>query len=223
MTIELFAFTIAAGETKRYAMAGRYLEIVEANDRLSLVLYSRDGAAVSNILNALSGIYVEADFTEFEVTNPSAAAQTVRLMLASSKGGSRRAPGVVSVADAIGAGAQVANVGLTLATGFNVSTILAPASNVRGVRVFNATVSAQAGAGGTANARIYAAPAAPVALAVNPGALLIAAFSPAGVYVDQAEFNMSRTVPPGWGLYGVSSISVAAATSAGAVCTYEVL
>lgn len=223
MTIELFAFTIAAGETKRYAKAGRYLEIVEANDRLSLVLTNRDGAAVSNVLNALSGIFVEAEFSEFEVTNPSASAQTVRLMIASSKGGSRRAPGVVSVADAIGAASQVANVALALATGFNVTTLLAPAANVRGARVFNATVSAQAGAGGTANARIYAAPAAPAALAVNPGALLVSVYSPAGVYVDEAEFNMSRTIPPGWGLYGISSISGVAATSAGAVCTFEVL
>jgi len=223
MTIELFTFTIAAGETKRYAKAGRYLEVIEANDRLNIVLTNRDGGAVSNVLGALSGVYVEAEFAEFEVTNPSASAQTVQLMIAASRGGSRRAPGVVSVSDMIGATSKVANVALTLTTGFNVTTILAPAANVRGVRVFNASASAQAGAGGTANARLYAAPSAPASFAVDPGAMLISIYSPAGVYAEASEFNMSRTIPPGWGLYAISSISVAAATSAGVVTTYQVL
>lgn len=95
--MELLSFTIAAGETKRFEIAGRYLEIIDSATQLDVYLTGVDGGRVSEMKNALSGFYVSNQFTAFEVK--SAAAQTVQLMFTDGTGGSRRQPGIVSVVD----------------------------------------------------------------------------------------------------------------------------
>jgi hypothetical protein len=96
--VELLQFNIAAGETKRYEVAGRYLEIIEAADRLNIEFNGPDGNRVHSMRGALSGFYSEEPFGAFEVTNPGAA-QTVTLMITDRRGGSRRQPGNVRIVD----------------------------------------------------------------------------------------------------------------------------
>lgn len=98
--MELLTFTIAAGETKRFERAGRYFEIIDAPAELSVIFDDDSGAQVERMVSALSGFYMLGVFRAFTVTNPTAAAQVVRLMVTGGQGGSRRQPGLVRVVDA---------------------------------------------------------------------------------------------------------------------------
>lgn len=95
--MELLRFTIAAGETKVFVKAGRYIEVFEAADALSIGFYDRNGGQADDALNIQSGVFIETDFAQFEVS--SATAQTITLLVTDGRGGSRRQPGVVSIVD----------------------------------------------------------------------------------------------------------------------------
>lgn len=95
--MEIITFVIAAGETKRFERAGRYIEIIEAAGAIDLFTYDAAGGRVDGARGALSGLYMEHSFSALEVT--SGTEQTVKLLLTEGRGGSRRQPGVVQVID----------------------------------------------------------------------------------------------------------------------------
>ncbi len=101
-------FSIAAGETKVFVLAGRYLEIIDAVGPVTLGLYDENGSQTDDAKDVLSGTYMEGAFSQFELY--SATAQTVELFLTNTRGGTRRQPGNVRVidqsADKTAAGAQ---------------------------------------------------------------------------------------------------------------------
>lgn len=95
--MELLTFTIAAGELKRFERSGRYFEIIAADSTINVGFYDANGSQTDDAVNALSGLYLEAPFSAFEIS--SAAAQTVSVLITDGRGGSRRQPGIVSVVD----------------------------------------------------------------------------------------------------------------------------
>lgn len=95
--MELITFTSGAGETKNFARAGRYLEIIDAAYAVTIKFTGTNGQQGPSMRDALSGFYSEDEFQGFEVT--SATAQVITLMVTDGKGGSRRQPGVVRVID----------------------------------------------------------------------------------------------------------------------------
>lgn len=97
--MELLQFTIAGLETKRFERAGRYLEVIAADARITIDLTGRDGEQVGEMRQALAGFYHEEPYSGFEVRNEETYAQTVTLMIATGRGGSRRAAGVFEVVD----------------------------------------------------------------------------------------------------------------------------
>lgn len=95
--MELLKFTIKAGETKRFEKSGRYLEIIDSFDAITLGLYDSNGSNTDDALGAYSGLYLEGQFSAIEVY--SAVAQTVTLLVTDGRGGSRRQPGFVQIVD----------------------------------------------------------------------------------------------------------------------------
>lgn len=98
MSSEILRFAIAAGETKVFEKAGRYLEIITSADAIDLDLYDAYGSDSDGAAGALSGMFLEGAFSRFNVR--STTAQNVELLLTDGRGGSRRQPGVVQVIDA---------------------------------------------------------------------------------------------------------------------------
>lgn len=90
-------FSIAAGETKVFVIAGRYLEIIDATGPVTLGLYDVNGSQTDDAKDVLSGTYMEGAFSQFEIY--SATAQTIELFLTNTRGGTRRQPGNVRVID----------------------------------------------------------------------------------------------------------------------------
>jgi hypothetical protein len=90
-------FTIAAGETKRFEAAGRYLEIIDASGPVDIALSDAAGGIADIARGILSGTYMGTPYAGFDIT--SATAQTVELFISATEGGTKRQPGVVSVVD----------------------------------------------------------------------------------------------------------------------------
>lgn len=97
--MELLAITLMANETKQFAKAGRYFEIVDSSYPITVNFSGANGALSDSMVNALSGLYLEDAYSHFSITN-SSIAQTVQLLLMETgRGGSRRQPGNVRVID----------------------------------------------------------------------------------------------------------------------------
>lgn len=220
--MEILKFTIAAGENKRFEKAGRYIEVIEADSALSILFYDASGGQADDAQGIVSGLFVEIGYKAFNVT--SAVAQTVTLLIADGRGGSRRQPGNVSIIDAVMSSCQTQTASQT-AIGFTVAAIVTPASNVAGLIVRSSIVAAQAGAGGSANARLVGALVAPAGIVPAAQSVILSnAFSTNSGVVDQFQnFESRRRLPPGWGLYLLTNHTVAIATSAVVVVSFELL
>lgn len=224
MSAELLTFAIAAGETKSFVKAGRYLEVIDAGAALSIGLYDANGSQTDDFNGALSGLYLESPFSQFEVT--SATAQTITLLLMDSRGGSRRQPGVVSVTNKIGAAAGVLGSSPALAVGFNIVQLIAPAANVRGAVIRTASAGGATTVVGAANSvetLIIAAPAAPVNTVPNPGMRVQASYNASLAFVESAFYDKNITLPAGWGVWVCANVTGVVAASAGGHVTAELL
>lgn len=218
--MEILRFTIAAGETKRFEKAGRYIEVIEAESALSLFFFDENGGQADDAQGIVSGLYIEGSYKAFTVY--SASAQSINLIIADGRGGSRRQPGNVTVIDKVGSSCQTVTVS-DLTIGFTAAALVAPASNINGVilRASNCSVNPGAGA---ALSRLLGAMVMPTS--VSPGAnsvLLNTVFGAAsGVEVNQPIFDQRRFIPPGWGLWFVKSNSMAA-NGCSVLVSFEVL
>lgn len=227
MSGEFLTITLAANETKPFQKAGRYLEIIaDGGGTINLTFYGSNGAVASNWLNCQSGTFLEDPWGSFSVTNNSASAQSITLLLMDSgRGGSRRQPGVVSVTNKISSKVQrleLSNGGL-LPIGFLATAIITPAQNVNGVLVRNAVVAEQAGAGGTGEIRMVAAPVVPVSMSPTSAFQMAATSGAAGVYTQDVRNDLNYQLPPGWGIWVLTGHTVAAATTCGASLCWEIL
>lgn len=96
MQLEVLTFTIAAGETKEFRKAGRYVEVLDGVAAVDLFFMDETGEQGS-ALGLLSGTYIAVPFTAFRIK--SATQQTVQLLVTDGSGGTRRQPGTVQVVD----------------------------------------------------------------------------------------------------------------------------
>lgn len=103
--MEILNIPIQAGETKSFAMAGQYIEVLSCNGTLDVILYGPSGA-VESARGAEAGAWMKEAFQNFTLS--SSIAQTVKLLITGREGGSRRTAGAVSVTNVNGAFTQAA-------------------------------------------------------------------------------------------------------------------
>ncbi|MBP6899525.1 MAG: hypothetical protein KBC73_05520 [Burkholderiaceae bacterium] len=96
--MEILRFTIAAGETKRFERAGRYIELLEVPTTIDIALTGANGERGRGMRGAEAGMYASGAFSGFEVANPTAAAQPLVIMITDGSGGSRKLPGLIDAA-----------------------------------------------------------------------------------------------------------------------------
>lgn len=97
---EILTVSLAANEQKQFRKAGSYFEIIDSSFAVSVNLYSDLGSQINSINSIISGFFLNAKFGAFDIKN-SAIAQIVQILVLDQgeTGGSRRAPGIVSVVD----------------------------------------------------------------------------------------------------------------------------
>lgn len=220
--MEVLKFNIAAGQTIRFEKAGRYLEIIDAEQPLSLFFYDENGGQADDAQGVVSGLFIEGKYSAFQVR--SGQAQTITLLLSEGRGGSRRQPGQVAVIDRVAAACQTMIVDNTAAA-FAANVVIAPASNVAGVIIRASTCGTVAGAGNYSNGKLHAAPSAPAS--INPtgvGVLLNgAASNAAGVTSRNNIFDSRRMIPAGWGLYWLTEATAPGPTTNNVNVSFEIL
>lgn len=202
--MELITFTFAAGETKRFERAGRYIEVIDALAPVSLFLSDRSGARVGYAVDALSGMYLGGAFAALDIY--SATAQTVELLITDGDGGSRRQPGNVAIIDSVPAAVQTMTQAMGVAIGFNAVELLAPAANVGGFIIRSLSGYVQSGVGGLCNARLVCSPAAPTDTAAGANRLWMADVISVDGSLERFQFpDLARRIPAGWGIWSVSA------------------
>lgn len=223
--MENLRFAIAAGETKVFQKAGRYLEIIDAIGAVDIGLYDSNGSQADDGRGLLSGTYMETQFSAFEIT--SATAQTVELFLTDTRGGTRRQPGSVRVIDEITD--QITHWGVNpplAVSGTVFAQIVAPAVNTKGLIIRGVNWAALAGVGASATCAvgIQAMKSAPVDFNTPVQRYSVSqAFSNNGVNANGGDVHFNKMLPPGWGLYYWYSVGSVAAQSLGLALEYELL
>ena len=100
MAAELLTITLAANQRRTFERGGRYLEIIEGENPVDLILYGPQGEQQDEARAIVSGLFLEQrdPFARFDVQNGTVA-QTLRLLVTDGRAGSRRQPGTVQVVD----------------------------------------------------------------------------------------------------------------------------
>lgn len=221
--MELLTITLAANQTQQFAKSGRYFEIIDSSYAVRVDFIGDQGQQTDSMVNALSGLFIEDPFAAFAITNGSVAQSITFLLLEAGRGGSRRQPGIVSVSNKLGAGITQLEVSAGLLTiGFLTVSVIAAASNLRGILVRKVSTSATAGAG-QADIGLIAAPVVPTSTVPLNG-FNMSRVAPTGSSVSavDARNDMNYQLPAGWGVWAVTQHSVAPA-AAGYTFTYELL
>lgn len=225
MSGEFLTQTLAAGQTMPFAKAGKYFEVIaDGGSTFNFNFYGPNGAQSANWRNCQAGFYLKDAYSAFDVTNNSAVAQAITLLLMDNgEGGSRRQPGTVDVTNKVGSAVQLQSVGLATTGGFQVgATALLPANNLRGARIRNAYTTAT---GGTGNAQttIVAAPSLPASVSPAQSLWLSNAFTPNNTLANDSRMEMNVTIPPGWGIYLCTNHGGATGATAAAMVAFELL
>lgn len=97
--IEIIGGVWAAGETKTFHINGGYLEILEAQYPVDVMLMDKAGAQLSIMRGSEASFFSrpQEGFNTIQIMSPQA--QTVRVFVGSGDAGTRRTAGVVSVVD----------------------------------------------------------------------------------------------------------------------------
>jgi hypothetical protein len=220
--------TFTAGEIKAFGIPGERFELISAVGPVSVSLQDVNGIELTNGLsqNIVAGSYMqEGRFSRIAITSPTA--QTLTFVLANGDSGTRSVAGTV-VNDVIGAGCRTDNFIGNAAVGNNqVTQHIAPGANLNGLLIRSIALAALASASGPAYLNLYAALVAPVTLTPNQANCIrlgaVACAAGAANVATQAVDVMYRKIPAGWGLFSVTTVQIAAATSISANVSYEIL
>lgn len=226
--MELITFTFTAGETKRFQRAGRYLEVISSSVAINISLTDASGGTVDYAHGALSGLYMEGEFSA--ITIYSATAQSIELLVTDGRGGSRRQPGNVRVIDEITDALTTVSYQAGIAvTSLVWNPLLPAANNLRGAIVRQISMGGTPAAGGSMNLQLVAAKSQPPAGSTGytvPAQRLnmAAAFDAAGSLLLVSDSRLNKLLPAGWGVYlGWEITGVNAVTAPNAQLGYELL
>jgi hypothetical protein len=220
----IYDVTLAPGVAANIPVLGDYIKVRSAP--FGLVEIKLDGGEAYLLDEGLGVRLPEGKtFRDVQIKNKAATAQTVLLFIGNSRFEDSRITGRVSIYENVSAQCQViaqSNVAITAVTA---TALIAPATNVAGITIRQASCEAKAGlAGSQTTAQLVAAPTAP--LAANPTGttrLLICNQSDSDAsYKVQSVFNFNRRIPPGWGIYYVCATATTIAINNGVSVSFEV-
>lgn len=222
--MELLTINLAAGEFKQFRKAGGYIEIIQSIYPVTINMYGQSGGQSNTIIGGLAGLFLDANFGGFDISNVGQVAQTVQILVCDvgENGGSRRQPGIVSITNLIGTNAQQTSGAGVLTLGFHQQAIVAPALNVRGVTIRGAIVSVTAQAGGGEH-RIIAAPTTPVSTYPQFAYQIAEAYVAGAANITDTRVDTNYTIPAGWGIYAATSAPTNPLTQANWGLSFEIL
>lgn len=99
--MQQLTFQLTAGQTKVFDSAGCYFEIIDSTGTVNVNFTDSHGSRTKDgeLLAVLSGTYLRQKYSRWEITDVSGATNQVTIFYGFGDGGTRRAPGIVSVVD----------------------------------------------------------------------------------------------------------------------------
>lgn len=217
--IELISVTFAAGESRLFAMAGNYFEIIDAPGAIDVILSSFNGEQRARMAKAAASFYSKGvDFGVIQIT--SASAQTIRFAYGSGETGTRRATGSVTISGAIAldaatlAALEQINVRPESSSGnWNSTatptagtpiTVFTPASNTAGVILQAATIQEIQSASGSLV--LIAKNSAPASITDGEVIFTATNYTSVGASAYQgSDLKMPQHIAAGLGLYYITT------------------
>lgn len=97
--MEIINIQLAGNETKMYWRAGSAMELIAADNPITITFYDQGGAIDSAMQNVLPGVYMNTRFQGYQIQNTSPIPQLVQILVSDvgETGGSRRLPGTVEI------------------------------------------------------------------------------------------------------------------------------
>mgnify|MGYP003394110244 CR=1 FL=1 len=226
------ARTLAAGSALVLPFAGTilYIDQRENTGFAQVHLVDETFSAGNTPVTVFSGYILKAPFTQLVVENEAQPGRTLRILYGvdidfiPGSGAGVTVTNPVNVLDEIDPICRSDVIAPGTAIGLTVTTVLAAALNVRGVRVRKMYQSNTAGAGGTITSWVVGASAPPAGIASLANSIILGVLAnntTNSIAADQPAMN--RQIPVGWGIYIVSSINTAIAGGNGVHLSYEVL
>jgi hypothetical protein len=224
------ARSAAAGTALELNIAGNFVYFDQRPQSGLATLYIETDDRGSTPLSVFAGWKANVAFTRIFIENPAQPGLSLRLVYGTDLDLNPGQGAGVSVLNPVNTVDIVDQAVTTNYNSFNPglgtvnTTILAPATNINGVRVRSAYMGLQAGVGGTINGLVYAAAAATFNFAANTNGVIGFLFrvQNQAVLTEAAAPDLRRQIPPGWGLFLATATSVA--PGAAIICTsFEVL
>lgn len=213
------ARSLAAGTAETLPIVGNMLYVDQKANSGYAVLHVQDDSYVGNTpITAFSGFLVRVPFTQVLFENVAQPGKVMRLIYGTdidfvpTVGAGVSILNAVNVNDVIAPNCQIISVPTTApGIGTTIDVLLAPAANPSGftVREFEGTVTS--GGGGNCRGQLIASQVAPVAIGAGLNRVSFTCpNSNAGVTQSVNVSWLNRTLPAGWGLYWVHSVTVVA-------------
>jgi hypothetical protein len=213
--------SIGAGTLLNLNIAGNSFFIDQKQNSGMATVHFFDGDNNSAPITVFPGFIARVPFTQLAIENVAQPGQVMRIIYGvdiefiPTTGAGLSVTATINVADIVGSATQtVTYIPGGEPVGTTVALLVSPALNVNGVAVRQMYMTSGAGAGGVVNTVLIASKVAPVGLiaaALNT-LLLCRLDNAAAALISASNFVMTRRIPPGWGIWHVSVVTVAAAT-----------
>lgn len=218
---KIYPFSIPASGSIQVLVAGSMFKIMSATGAMSIT---------SSGFGTIGPIYPGQglrgyEFTTLTVKNETAAVNAFSILIGDEAFIDDRIFGDVSVFDSVSGTVQTPLLAAApLAVGVNVIQWIAPATNPRGLNIRFLELANAAGAGGVINSRVIAAAVAPTNMLPGANSLVLATVINVSTSISEyVSTTQNRRIPPGWGVWLVTSVNNVNATSNGGVVSFEVL
>lgn len=227
------ARSLAAGTALVLPIIGTviYVDQKEASGFAVVHVQDETFSIANTPITVYPGFILQAPFTQLIVENEAQPGQTLRILygvdiaFVPGSGAGVTVVNPVNVLDRIDPVCRSDRDDLATAVAVNVvTTLVAPATNVRGMRIRAMVQALQAGAGGAITQWVVASASAPVSIGDKANTIQLGlAVNSSGVLTPTGGEAINREIPPGWGVYAVHTITVAIAVANQVYWSYEVL
>lgn len=225
------ARSLAAGTAARFTRAGNVLYIDQKRDTGFATIHVQDDARAGNTpITVFAGFISRIPFTELILENDAQPGMVMRIIYGTdldfvpSLAAGVNVLNAINVNDTIDPACQFLPVAMPVGIGANqVTPMLLPAANPRGVVLRSLYHAVTAGGGGNIGSNVIAASAAPVTSnTAQANAILLSGLVDSGAAPRIVYYTFNRRLPAGWGIWNISSIGVADATNHAANVSIEV-
>lgn len=203
----------------------------KANSGFATFYFQDDGRAGNTPVTVFAGFIARVPVTQLIVENAAQAGAVMRVIygvdidFVPGVGAGVSVLNAININDAVDPVCQYLPTPVPVAIGANqVTPILLPALNPRGIVMRSLYHAVDAGGGGSIGSYVIAAAVAPVTVATpQANAIALSILADTGTVPITSTIQFNRRIPAGWGIWNICSINVAIATSHAVIPSLEIL